>query len=85
MSVIGIRTVNEGGERSLETGIGIENVSVIGIAPPGVMAILVLVLEWGVPAEEVEADEGEDEGLLATVLTMSIGRWRKDWGCEISL
>ena len=85
MTVRGIRTVNERGERSPETERGIGNVSVIGIAPPGVMAILVLVLEWAVPTEEVKVDEGEDEELPVTVLTMSIGRWQKDWGCETSV
>lgn len=76
MTVIGIKTVNERGEGSLEgTVIGIENVNAIGIAPPGVTAILVLVPEWAVPAEGGEVEEGEDEELLATVHTMSIGRW----------
>ena len=76
MTVIGIKTVNERGEGSLEgTVIGIENVNVIGIAPPGVTAILVLVPEWAVPAGGVEVEEGEGEELLATVHTMSIGRW----------
>lgn len=86
MTVIGPRSVNERGERNLEeTEIGTGSMSAIGIAPPGVMGILVPVLEWAVQAEEVEVDEGEDEELPAIMLTMSIGRWQKDWDCEVSV